>query len=182
LPALIDSGKKLYTEWNLSRGTSYDVWGAPNHSWAKSGTTFVTYTDTPVLTYTKAVTAHDLLIDLGVAATSGSTKTVDYVVRNGALLDSTTADSNETKLILVIMLKDAVLKHDTTYKCMTATTSIQPQRLVLPQRMWPMHSECYGYDCCCQSGHRRTGCSDPCLQTGQRQVCDRHDRHLSGSG
>jgi hypothetical protein len=51
----IDTGKPLYTEWVSPRATSYDVWGDPNHSWAKSGSTFVTYTDTPVLTYTKAV-------------------------------------------------------------------------------------------------------------------------------
>jgi hypothetical protein len=30
-----DSGKKLYTEWDLSKETTYDVWGAPSHSLVK---------------------------------------------------------------------------------------------------------------------------------------------------
>jgi hypothetical protein len=122
----IETGKPLYTEWKLSKSVGYDVWGDPNHSWAKSGSTFVTYTDTPVLTYTKAVSAHDILVDLGVAATSGSTKTLDYVARNGALLGGTTVESKATVASPDV---DLTLKHTSDYNCIFTTAGAEVSAL-----------------------------------------------------
>jgi len=107
----------LYTEWGLSKATSYDVWGAPNHSWALSGKTFVTYENTPVLTYTKQVKFCDILVDLGVAKTSGTTKTVDYVAANGALKYGTMPD----ELLKANLDVDLTLQHNSSDYCLKYT-------------------------------------------------------------
>jgi len=119
----IDTGRQLMEAWDLSVAYAYDVWGAPNHSWYKGTTKFVTYDDKPVLTYTKEVKYCDILVDLGIAKTSTSTKTVDYVAQNGALLYDTNVNSfvdtyNRTATPPQTYA-DLLLRHNASDKCLT---------------------------------------------------------------
>ena len=75
-----------YALYSFYSGLSYhaagsDAYGRPGHTWSYKTTFEKFYMDTPVLTYTKGVTACDILVDLGIAKTS--TKSVDiegYIV------------------------------------------------------------------------------------------------------
>jgi len=118
----IDTGRQLMERWKLSEGSEYDVWGVPSSKWYDDGDEFLSYDATPVLTYKTEVKFCDILVDLGVAKTSTSTKTVDYVAENGALLygtdvNSFTDDYNAGR-IHARAYSDLVLKHVSTDYCL----------------------------------------------------------------
>jgi len=113
----IDTGRQLMKRWNLREGSEYDVWGVPSSKWYDADGEFLSYDATPVLTYKTAVKFCDILVDLGVAKTSTSTKTVDYIVENGDLMYGTKVydfddDNNGTATY------NLTLKHNATDKCL----------------------------------------------------------------
>ena len=113
----IDTGRQLMERWNLSEGSEYDVWGVPSSKWYDADGEFLSYDATPVLTYKTEVKFCDILVDLGVAKTSTSSKTVDYIVENGALKYETKVydfdgDNNGTSTY------NLILKHSATDKCL----------------------------------------------------------------
>jgi hypothetical protein len=120
-----DTGKPLYTEWGLSRGNQLRRLGrsrttaGPRAARPSSPTTEHAGPDlhqgrSPFCTTSSSTSA--------LPQTSGSTKTVDYIARDGALLANTTVDSIVAATAEAkagnYNVDDATLKHDTTYKCM----------------------------------------------------------------
>ncbi len=79
----VSTGNKLYKDFGLEKGTSYDAFYRPYTKWTK-GDDSVEIMEAPKATFTTRFSACDLLKELGVKETDRDTMiVVDYVINNG---------------------------------------------------------------------------------------------------
>lgn len=77
--AVAQSGYQLGGKMGITCERAYDVFMRPGYKWGYEYSTWTAfYADAPVLSYTGKVTACDILVDLGVAKTSNSGKSITY--------------------------------------------------------------------------------------------------------